>query len=308
MKHKYYIFTDCDLDGAGSYLVFEWMTGIKNIPYSVVTVNRLLPELRRWLKKNTFDEYHKVYFFDLDTNDPEIHQLIDHKNVVIFDHHDTNDGTVEYKNAKRYIDTDAGSTCRLIYDTLSKISKAKKLNLEQKSLMVLVNDYDSYELKSPISKKLNIVFWNYQGDRLEKFKRDFANGWTGGFNKFQQNAIVLSEKRLSRLKEQATLFTGECELGGSKYNVASVVATSHINDMADWAAAETGCDIALVVNTKSGKVSFRRRAGKTDFSVVEFAEQITDECGGHDAAAGGKLCEKFLNYSKSLQEFQKEVV
>lgn len=301
MSSKYYIFTDCDLDGTGSYLVFEWMTGATNVPYSVVTVNRLLGEVKGWLKKNSFDQYKRVYFFDLDTNNEELASLIDHKNVVIFDHHDTNDGTVEYKHAKRYIDPNAGSTCRLLYDTLKDIKLSKALTLEQKSLMVLINDYDSYELKSPISKKLNTVFWNYQGDRLQKFRRDFLTGWQGGFNKFQQNAVILSEKRLAKLKSESEIYIGESNVDGKVRKVASTMASSHINDMADWVSEQTGCDIAMVVNTKTGKVSFRRRSGASDFSIVTFAETVTDECGGHEAAAGGKLCSKFLEYSKTLQ-------
>lgn len=304
MSDKYYIFTDCDLDGTGSYLVFEWMSRARNIPYSVVTVNRLLGEVKRWLKSNSFEQYKKVYFFDLDTNNEELANLIDHKNVVIFDHHDTNDGTVEYKHARRYIDSDAGSTCRLIYDTLKDNKLATPLTLEQKSLMVLVNDYDSYELKSPISKKLNTVFWNYQGDRLQKFRRDFIDGWQGGFNKFQQNAIILSERQLAKLKSESVIYVGEVMVDGASKVVASTMASSHINDMADWVADETSADISMVVNPKTAKVSFRRRAGDTDFSVVAFAEQVTDECGGHEAAAGGKLCSKFLEFSKSLQIHQ----
>ena len=72
MSDKYYIFTDCDLDGTGSYLVFEWMSRARNIPYSVVTVNRLLGEVKRWLKSNSFEQYKKVYFFDLDTNNEAV--------------------------------------------------------------------------------------------------------------------------------------------------------------------------------------------------------------------------------------------
>ena len=35
--------------------------------------------------------------------------------------------------------------------------------------------------------------------------------------------------------------------------------------------------------------------------MAKLANIITDESGGHDAAAGGLICDKFLEFTKQLQ-------
>ena len=92
------VFTDLDLDGAGSYLVHCWAR--QNKP-NVVTlkVSNLREKFLGWLNHNKLEDYKQVYFFDLDTT--EIQDLIDKKNVCIFDHHKTHKEEI-YKNAEFY--------------------------------------------------------------------------------------------------------------------------------------------------------------------------------------------------------------
>lgn len=290
---KYYIFTDADLDGSGSYLLFSWLTGLMNIPYTVTTVNKLEKNIINWLKTQSLDDYEKVYFFDLDTDNEAISTLIDRSNVYIFDHHKTNEGQVKYNNAKRFIDPSAGSTCMLLYKLLTKALRME-LSVPQKLLVTLVNDYDSYKLKSPLSKKLNTVFWNYQGDRLQKFVRDFTKGFTG-FNRFHENIITKHEDKFDVIKQELQIFRGSV----NEYKIAGAIATSHINDVADYIGSICDCQVTFVVNTKSNKISFRSN-NNTGVSAIEVAKLMTDECGGHEHAAGGILCDKFMNICKDL--------
>ena len=87
------IFTDLDLDGCCSYLAYCWLTQTK--PKAItIKVSSLREKFLAWLKRNKISDYKNVYFFDLDTT--EIKDLIDKKNVTIFDHHKSHEE--KYKN------------------------------------------------------------------------------------------------------------------------------------------------------------------------------------------------------------------
>lgn len=297
---KHYIFTDCDLDGAGSYLVYKWIVGESNIPYQVCRVNDLKQKVKAFSKSGGFNKYEKICLFDFDVSDPELVELIDHENVLIVDHHESNiEAGVTFKKAEVIIEP-AGSVCKLLYTKFK--NKCEAFTSEQKLLIALVNDYDSYTLKSPLSKQLNTVFWSYQGDRVQKFCRDFPTGFTG-FNKFHSNTIALNAKEWNDVKSKLDIYIGQIDTEKYSFSVASAVATKFINDVADHLCDVTTANVAIVVNPKSGKISFRRRKGDDTVSMVKLASLLTDESGGHDSAAGGLMCDKFLSFTKTLQPF-----
>lgn len=300
MKTKsYYIFTDCDLDGAGSYMMFGWLVGMTNIPYTVCRVNDLEKKIKGWLTRNSLEDYDEVLFFDLDVGTDGIRDLIDHPNVTVVDHHTTNiESPTKYIKAKMVVE-EATSTCKLLYD---RVPGKENLTKPQKLFMLLVDDYDSYELKSDLSVKLNDVFWSYQGDRVQKLLRDYPTGFTG-FNKFHENVLFLKEKDIHTIKQTSDVYVGEIDTGKSVYRVASVVCNKYINEVADYVAELTGADASIVVNPGSSKVSFRKRNKESDISMVKLASILTDESGGHEGAAGGMLCDKFLRFTKRLALF-----
>lgn len=295
-----YIFTDADLDGAGAYLLYCWITNTTDVPYQVCRVNDLKAKIKAFSRNNLFDKYEKVCFFDFDVSDPEIVEMIDKDNVLIVDHHKSNiESDVQYEHAQVNIQ-DGTSTCRLLYKMYEQ--ECVEFSPEQKLMVALIDDYDSYELKSPLSKQLNTVFWNYQGDRVQKLIRDYPTGFTG-FNKFHKNIITIQESKLKKLQDSLDIFTGNIKTKKYNINFASAVATTMINDVADFICEKTGLAVAIVVNPKSGKVSFRRRKGDDSISMVRLASVLTDESGGHESAAGGLLCDKFLEFTKTLKPF-----
>ena len=92
------IFTDLDLDGCCSYLIYTWFKQTK--PKAVtLKVSNIREKLLGWLNYNKIEDYKRVYFFDLDTT--EIKDLIDKENVIIFDHHKSHED--EYSRAKTFI-------------------------------------------------------------------------------------------------------------------------------------------------------------------------------------------------------------
>ena len=54
--------------------------------------------------------------------------------------------------------------------------------------------------------------------------------------------------------------------------------------------------MGIVVNLKTQSVSFRR-AKNSAINVAKLAAKVADG-GGHEAAAGGKLSDNFLNFTK----------
>ena len=196
------VFTDLDLDGAGSYLVHCWAQ--QNKP-NVVTlkVSNLREKFLSWLNHHKLEDYNQVYFFDLDTT--EIQDLIDKENVCIFDHHKTHKEEI-YKNAEYYIDANETSCSKLLYKHYNTTGALGNLTVEQKHLIALVNDYDCYELKFPESNKLNFLFWYKNGNKLQNFINDFEHGFHGFTN--EQNKIISYHfYKFKKIAESLDLYT-----------------------------------------------------------------------------------------------------
>lgn len=295
---SHFIFTDCDLDGAGSYMTYKWLNPEEDISYTVTRVNDLYQHVKAFADRGDFDKYDQVLFFDFDVSDKKIHELIDRENVTIIDHHESNidDTDVIYRSAKCIIE-ESTSTCKLVY---KNYNGANKLSPTQKLFVYLVDDYDSYTLNRVESKQLNDVFWSYKGDRLAKLYRDFnADGFTG-FNTYHNNMLIIKQKDIADIKSKAEIYIGEIDTGKNAYTVSSIMCDRHINDIADYVLDKTGTDAAMVVNPKTSKVSFRKRNDSCTLSMVKLASVLTDESGGHESAAGGLICDKFLNFTKKL--------
>ena len=113
MTNKTIVFTDLDLDGACSYLIHCWYTQSKPkvVPLKVSTLRE---KFLGWLNNNKLEDFKEVYFFDIDTT--EIKDLIDKKNVTVFDHHKTH--ADDYKVAEFYIDHDAPSCSKILLNFL----------------------------------------------------------------------------------------------------------------------------------------------------------------------------------------------
>lgn len=295
---KCVIFTDCDLDGIGSYLVFKWFTGMDNVEHQICSQSNFRKTFTSWSMKNDIDRYHKVYIFDLDVSQDNL-DLVDKKNVSIIDHHDTHvQNESKYQHAKTIL-KEYTSCCRLIYDLLNNMYKEKELTSYQKLLMLMVDDYDSYKLQLPNSYKLNVVLWNYVGKRAEQFCRDFGEGFKG-FNRSHLNMIHLNNKKVSRVLSELEVFKGLLPLNDNKYKLYATMASESLNEVAHHIIDNFDCDICMVMNMNTKRVSFRKNKDKApDLDLGKLASTIADG-GGHQYSAGGKLTEKIMTLTKIL--------
>lgn len=290
---KTHIFTDCDLDGVCSYLVYSWMIDSK-CTYTVCRVNDIKRNVLQWLDSNNPDNYEKIVFLDLDVSSHDIMDLIDRENVYIYDHHITHVNNVKnYKHANVYVE-EYTSTCKLLYKYNKDLKD--KLTPAQKLLILMGDDYDSYQFKVPNSYELNVLFWSLTGARFDKFVEMFDEGFTG-FDDQQSNIIQLWKNKLDRIKSNLEVYHANVPIKNDNYKIVTAFATECINDIADYIIKKHTADVGLVVNTKSSKVSFRKNKNcKLDLS--KFSQSVCDSAGGHTFASGGMLCDKFLQFSQ----------
>ena len=266
---KCIVFSDCDLDGIGTFLVFKWFTGIKNLEHEICSQSNFRKTFSAWLMNNKLEDYDKVYIFDLDVSQNNL-DLVDHDNVSIIDHHDTH---VQNKD--------------------------KTLTDHQKLLILMVDDYDSYKLQVKGSYELNIILWNYVGQRAEQFTRDFGTGFKG-FSRSHLNMIALNKKKVSRVLSELQIFRGKLPLNGKQYNLYATMASESLNEVAHHVINTHECDIIMVMNMNTKRVSFRMNKDKCpEVDLGKLASNIA-EGGGHPYAAGGQLTDKVLTLTKLL--------
>ena len=295
---KKMIFTDCDLDGIGTYLIFKWFTKYDG-DVEICSQSNFRKTYTAWCKKNNPDDYDKIYLFDLDVSQTNM-DLVDRKNMVIVDHHETHVENVDkYKHAKCIVKV-YSSCCKLLYTLLK--SKYKDVNLtdQQKLLMLMVDDYDSYELKLKNSYNLNVVLWNYVGNRAQQFERDFSSGFNG-FTQTHLNIIHLNNKKVARVLSELEVFKGKLPISGKEYKIYATMSSTSLNEVAHHVISKyDDCEICMVVNLNTKRVSFRKNKEKIpDLDLGPLAKTIA-EGGGHRDSAGGSLNEKIMTLTSML--------
>tara|TARA_X000001382_G_scaffold58254_2_gene39878 strand:- start:874 stop:1758 length:885 start_codon:yes stop_codon:yes gene_type:complete len=287
---KIHIITDADLDGAGSYLCLKQAYKDATLTYSVTTEKKFINDVAYF----KFEDYDLVIISDLNLKESEI-RLCDLKNVIVIDHHAEHIELINnYKNAKPII-KDYPSCTKLIYDTFKL---ENKLNKNQKLLVKLIDDYDSYTLKLPFSKPLNQVFWSYTGDRVNKFENDFKDGFFG-FNQFQKNALKIIENKINNFFKDETIHRGYIKIGNTVYNVAGVMVSFSPNEIAERIIEQYKVDFVLMINMK-GKSVYMRRSKTCKLNMGKLASKLANG-GGHEDAAGGILNESVINITKLLK-------
>jgi len=291
-----FIFTDADLDGACCYTIFRWFTKLI-CPYKASTEKSFRKDFESFLNNNKSENFKKIYVFDLAilgfTDD-----LIDLKNVTYINHGEDNPKDIaKFKNAK--IITDGSSSCSLMLYKRLKEKYNDILTQEQKLLISLVNDYDSYNLKHPFSKDLNFLFWGYTGDRIEKFYNDFKNGFKN-FNSQQASLIKQYKDKLNGIQNQLAIYTTHTSFEGKNYKVASTTSDFAPSEVAHYILTKADADIAIVVNLNTKYISLRKDKDRNhDLHIGKFTRENFKGDGTRNIG-GGFLNEDFLHFSKSL--------
>lgn len=289
---KYFVFTDCDLDGATSYLVLKWFLGGNTLPYKATTIKNFATDFENWKIKNDPTQYKKIFILDINVS--KYADLIDLENVVIVDHHI--DHNITYKKATKIVKIHTSNA------DLMRLTLLKNVNLTpaQEKLISLTDEYDSYNIKDNNALLLNTLFWQYQGDRLKHFIVEFEQGFKD-FNNTQKNIIIFQLKKLQEYINTTPIYYYK----DTDFTFASMVGDFAINELANHVLKKTNCDVVCIVNTKIQRLYFRRKkTSQVDLSMA--VKSITGVRGeGHDNACGGTLNKEFLEYIKQLLVYEK---
>lgn len=292
---KNFCFTHYDLDGASSYLMLRWVYG--GMPYKKTTPTRFREDFTQWLVSNNINDYDKIFILDLDVSDSA--DLIDRKNVFIIDHHISHELAADYKHATAIV-KDYPSAAKLSYKVFEKLHNIE-LDNAQKTLILLANDYDSYKLEIEASKKLNTIFW-YQDKGFDNFIVNFAHGFKG-FSRAQENIIKFIDDKIDNLKDTLNIYAGKVKIQGKERYVCATFSNKYINETAEILINSYNADIAIVVNQKMNRVSWRRGKDVEDIDLQVISKKLCNG-GGHKYAAGGEITENFLQFTKLLSQIK----
>ena len=279
---KIHCFFHGDLDGIVSYLIVKWAFPKENLTYTVIPTNSMFKDiLTTWMTTNNIENYKQIFILDLDVCDS--YDLIDKKNVFIIDHHESHTtNKPEHKEATVAVKV-YSSAAKLTYKLFEKLFKLDT-SKEQKALIALTDDYDSYKLSNPLSRDLNILYWSSQ-KKNETFISNFQLGFRG-FTLQQKNIINIYKNDLKELINKLQFFQGELEIQGKNRKIVATMADAMINDVADYINETFDPDIAMIVNVASSHVSFRRSMTKNDdLDLSVWASEIGDG-GGHKFSSG----------------------
>jgi oligoribonuclease NrnB/cAMP/cGMP phosphodiesterase (DHH superfamily) len=291
MSNKIHVFTHHDLDGVCSLLLLTWIFPDKEITYTTCSnALNFVKEFTEWNKKHKIEDFDQIYILDLSINQKDI-PLIDHKNVVFIDHHKTS-VFLAFNKANFFIKKTTSCIMYIykIFKNIIKISDA------QKHLIILVDDYDCYLNNFKNSKKLNKVFRELYKDNIRLFLDHFSNGFTN-FTETHYAAISAAEQKYINLLKNLKYFKASLTLQEQQCTLISTFADTAIDEIAEYILTTINtADIAVIVNIKNERVSFRRNKHCT-VDVSSLAQKLC-EGGGHEAAAGGALTESFMQFSK----------
>jgi len=293
---KIHVFLHSDLDGSACYLLLHWY--LWNTPSYMMTNHlNMKSDISRWLLKNKLENYDEIYFLALDTC-PIMH-LIDEKNVQIFDHHQEAKRCQElYKNAKVHV-LEQGSTVLGLYRHLKEKYSDRKISTEQRKLVALVDDYVSYRLlERDQSIGINMLYWNFQGDKTLKLKERFNSGFSD-FSEQEIKIIDFYKIKIKKIVDSADFYVGDVKIQGVFRKIIATFADTCINEVAAE-LTEMGYEIAIIVNNDTQKVSFRKNH-HSNVDLSKVAQSLADG-GGYKNTAGGMITEKFMSFTKLLEK------
>ena len=167
------IFTDTDLDGAGSALLLNRLFAGHDVITVETTEFSILNEFKnRW---NTLDHFDKIFVCDLSLNEEQA-EAINRDNVVVIDHHSNHVPHIDKYTKAKSIVQEYTSCTKLIAD---KFGPKLNLNEDLHALIDLVDRYDSWNFDFPKDiepARLNAIYYTYNKPKWEKFNESFKDG------------------------------------------------------------------------------------------------------------------------------------
>jgi oligoribonuclease NrnB/cAMP/cGMP phosphodiesterase (DHH superfamily) len=294
MKNCHHIITHKDLDGISSLLVFKWYHENDSFHYKPVTNINVEIQLEEYIKD--FVNVHNLYVFDLALR--EQFYKYDLPFITFFDHHKKSEKyKSNFKNAK-IIHKEYTSNTKLLYKYYNKIYD-KDLSKEKKSLILLVDDYDSDERKIQQSQDLNILFWALYRNNINKFIEKYKDGFFGFSENESEIIFNIKSDAIQKIKN-FPFFTGELNIQGKIKKVISSFGENTNLLTLDYILQNNDADLLFFINTEKQKVSLKQKKSDDMIDLSIFAQKYC-EGDGHYFSAGGKLTDIFMELTKKFK-------
>jgi oligoribonuclease NrnB/cAMP/cGMP phosphodiesterase (DHH superfamily) len=281
------VFTDNDLDGAGSALFIKWLFKSKLSYLDIVETTETTFHNDFREKDQTLDSFDRIFVLDLDLTEEQI-KLVDRRNVIVIDHHTPHVKKKGlYTTAKAVIE-EYSSCTKLLQDKFTSV----ELTPAQEELLTYIDDYDCYKLEHKDSLKLNAIHHTLNRPKVNKFIDAFEDGFRP-YTIYEKNSIKLYIQKF-REQVQNDIFIGNIK----DYKVVSIMANYAISEVTHFIINKYQADIGISVNIDTKTVSFRRC--KTCTVDVSILAKTFCGGGGSAAAAGGNLTPEFANLTKNF--------
>jgi len=278
-----------------SLLTFIWSHPNDAITFEGIN-NLQTDEIKNYISKTINPPPPIIYVFDLSLRESFLQDL-DKKYICFIDHHKSSEKFINsFKNAK-VIYKEFSSNSLLIRKYFA--DKAPELTNDQKKMILLADDYDSFKLQFEESYDLNILFWTEYKDNFVKFINDYKNGFKP-FSIEQKNRIKSVKSLASKEAESCSKFFGTLDIKGLKKTAMGVLTKSLNVLVMDSLLKKYDPDLFFFINTKTQKVTLRQKKDNNPIDLGKFAEKFC-EGAGHTYAAGGKITPLFMELTKNLK-------
>jgi oligoribonuclease NrnB/cAMP/cGMP phosphodiesterase (DHH superfamily) len=294
MQKCYHVFTHNDLDGAISLLTLMWARPEASFEYT--PLNNLDIETKLKSQINNSHNSPSTFVLDLSLREEFLPDL-DQSHITIIDHHKSSEPFVKRFSKAKVFYQEYSSNALLMRKLFKESSP--ELSQEQKMLIALADDFDSYKLQLPESYDLNILFWSDYRNKFASFIKDYHKGFKK-FTDSQIRTINYIKKEAAKEAENTPLFYGELNIGGNKKKVFAAMVQKIVPQVMDLLMLKYKPDIFFFINIKNEKVSIRQGATDSPVDLGAFATKIC-EGGGHPNAAGGKITPLFMEMMKNLK-------
>ena len=265
-----FLWTNCDLDGVASTITLGNVFYKSNFDYQCVFFGDFEKKYTEWFNEKS-KEYDKIFIVGIPLNQSVINKIDDSKVIIVSDKKE--DLTI-YEST--LIHEDITSCTKLLY---KKFKDKFDFSADLKKLIIFIDDYNSYELKTKESKLLNGLFRKSGNNRFY----NFVNKFWSGYQELSESELKLSAsfyRDLNSELENLCLYQGEYK----GHSIIATFAKGSANEIANSILDNYGCEIAIIVNMNTQFVSFRKN--KNSSADIKFMAENLCNGGGSLNSSG----------------------
>ena len=277
---KVKVFTNNDLDGAGSLLILKWMIGDKcSIDHSVSNVFNIKGDYNKFIESSLGDEYTKIFILNMI---PDFE--IDDRTMAFSK---AGEDSIKIKGKMG-----PSTTTTKLMDNF--FSKTDELSDERREIISAIDEFYTDGVSSRNGMILNSIF-SYANNKYSKFHERFNEG-----------IGELSDKEKGIVKNYVTSFVSaynnvkmvEHSKGNGMFMVL-VPDMSHKHELLNKLFDKHQPNMIFLVDAGNGLVSVRKN-DSYEFDMNRLCDKLIVGRALINCA-GGRFTEKFIDFTQSFQ-------